>query len=88
MRDEEGSLFQVVGEAVKLAEKIAAQSPLTVCMAKEAVNKAFETTLREGLQYERRLFHATFATVHPPFLLSFLPKFQTCFAFRKTRKKE
>jgi enoyl-CoA hydratase len=31
-------------------------------MAKEAVNRAFETTLSEGIRFERRLFHATFAT--------------------------
>jgi enoyl-CoA hydratase len=31
-------------------------------MAKEAVNRAFETTLSEGLLYERRLFHSAFAT--------------------------
>jgi enoyl-CoA hydratase len=31
-------------------------------MAKEAVNRAFETTLTEGLLYERRLFHSAFAT--------------------------
>ncbi|CAI5446570.1 unnamed protein product [Caenorhabditis angaria] len=53
---------QVVPEAIKLGEKIASQSPLIVQMAKEAVNKAFETTLQEGLHYERRLFHVTFAT--------------------------
>lgn len=53
---------QVVGEAVKLGEKIADQSPLIVQMAKEAVNKAYELTLQEGLHFERRLFHATFAT--------------------------
>ncbi|KAK6047734.1 enoyl-CoA hydratase/isomerase family protein, partial [Cooperia oncophora] len=53
---------QVVDEAVKLGEKIAEQSPLIVQMAKEAVNAAYETTLREGLRIERRLFHTTFAT--------------------------
>ncbi|KIH62062.1 enoyl-CoA hydratase/isomerase family protein [Ancylostoma duodenale] len=53
---------QVVDEAVKLGEKIADQSPLIVQMVKEAVNAAYETTLKEGLRYERRLFHTTFAT--------------------------
>lgn len=57
---------QVVGEAVALGEKMAALSPLAVAIAKEAVNKAFESTLREGLAFERRMFHATFATVKPP----------------------
>ena len=34
----------------------------SVMMAKEAVNRAFETTLAEGMRFERRLFHALFAT--------------------------
>ncbi|GMT21727.1 hypothetical protein PFISCL1PPCAC_13024 [Pristionchus fissidentatus] len=54
---------ECVPAAIKLGEKIAAQSPLIVQMCKEGVNRAFETTLREGLHVERRLFHATFATV-------------------------
>jgi len=54
---------QLVNEAVKLGEKIAGNSPLIVGMAKEAVNRAYETTLQEGLLYERRFFHTTFATV-------------------------
>jgi len=53
---------QVISEAIKLAEHIAAQSPLIVAMCKEAVNAAYETTLTEGLNTERRLFQATFAT--------------------------
>jgi len=53
---------EVVGKAIELGEKIAAQSPLIVKMAKESVNRAFETTLAEGLLYERRVFHTTFAT--------------------------
>ena len=52
----------VVEEAIKLAEKIGEMSPLTVAMAKEAVNAAYELTLNEGLRFERRLFHTTFAT--------------------------
>jgi len=52
----------LVKEAVKLGEKIANNSPLINIMAKESVNRAFETTLQEGLLYERRMFHATFAT--------------------------
>lgn len=54
---------QLLDEAIKLGEKIAANSPLIVGMAKEAVNRAYETTLEEGLRYERRFFHTTFATV-------------------------
>lgn len=53
---------QVVTEAVKLGEKIASHSPLIVQMAKESVNRAYETTLQEGLLFEKRTFHATFAT--------------------------
>jgi enoyl-CoA hydratase len=53
---------QLVKEAVKLGEKISAQSPLTVALAKESVNVAYESTLSEGLRFERRYFHATFST--------------------------
>jgi enoyl-CoA hydratase len=53
---------QLLDETVKLAEKIANNSPLINLMAKESVNRAFETTLQEGLLYERRMFHTTFAT--------------------------
>ena len=52
----------VVAEAVKLGEKIAALSAPAVATAKEAVNRAFETTLAEGVKFERRVFHALFAT--------------------------
>ena len=53
---------ELEAEAMKTAEKIASLSPLTVLMAKESVDRAFETTLAEGIRFERRLFHATFAT--------------------------
>ncbi|XP_019726110.1 enoyl-CoA hydratase, mitochondrial [Hippocampus comes] len=53
---------QLVSEAVKCGEKIAANSKLVSAMAKEAVNAAFEMTLAEGNHMEKRLFHATFAT--------------------------
>jgi enoyl-CoA hydratase len=49
-------------EAMKAAGKIAAKSALSVLAVKEAVNRAQETSLREGLLFERRLFHALFAT--------------------------
>lgn len=52
----------LMAEAMKAAEKIAGLSLPVVMMAKEAVNRAYETTLAEGLKFERRLFHATFAT--------------------------
>ncbi|XP_034952612.1 probable enoyl-CoA hydratase, mitochondrial [Chelonus insularis] len=53
---------KVVAEAVKLGEKIASHSQLTVTLAKEAVNKAYEMTLQEGLHFEKRMFQATFST--------------------------
>ncbi|VDD95092.1 unnamed protein product [Enterobius vermicularis] len=53
---------EVVPEAIKVAEKIAEHSPLIVAMAKESVNAAYETTLKEGLAMEKRLFYNTFAT--------------------------
>jgi enoyl-CoA hydratase len=49
-------------EAMKAAGRIAEKSALSVMAAKEAVNRAQETSLREGLLFERRLFHALFAT--------------------------
>ena len=51
----------VVEEAVKAAEKIAGLSLPAVMMNKEAVNRAYETTLTEGLRFERRVFHAMFS---------------------------
>jgi len=53
---------QLMEEALKVAGKIAELSRPSVMMAKEAVNRAFETTLAEGIRFERRLFHSTFAT--------------------------
>jgi len=53
---------KLLEEALKLADKIAALSRPAVLAAKEAVNRAFETTLAEGVRFERRLFHAMFAT--------------------------
>ena len=50
-------------EALKMGEKIASLSAPSVAMAKEAVNAAFETTLREGVRLERRLFHSLFGTM-------------------------
>ena len=51
-----------VRDARETAIKIAEKSPLTARAIKEAVNRAYETTLREGLLFERRLFDALFAT--------------------------
>jgi enoyl-CoA hydratase len=53
---------KLLEEALKLADKIAAQSRPAILAAKEAVNRAFETTLAEGVRFERRLFYAMFAT--------------------------
>lgn len=52
----------LIDEALKTAAKIAAKSAVSIRAAKESVNRAEETTLREGLLLERRLFHAMFAT--------------------------
>jgi len=54
-------LAELLPEAMKVAETIAKLSRPSVFMAKEAINRAFETTLAEGIRYERRLFHSTFA---------------------------
>ena len=53
---------KLLEEAIKAATQIAALSRPAVLAAKEAVNRAFETTLAEGVRFERRLFHALFAT--------------------------
>ena len=53
---------ELLAEALKTAETIAALSLPIVMMAKESVNRAYETTLAEGIRFERRLFHAMFAT--------------------------
>jgi enoyl-CoA hydratase len=49
-------------EAMKVAAKIAELSLPIVMMTKESVNRAYETTLAEGVRFERRLFHSMFAT--------------------------
>jgi enoyl-CoA hydratase len=55
------SLDTLMEEALKVAEKIAHMSLPTVLMAKESVNRAYESSLNEGLLFERRMFHASFA---------------------------
>jgi enoyl-CoA hydratase len=54
---------ELVDEAVKAAETIAAKSLPNAMIIKESVNRAFETTLSEGIRFERRMFHASFGTV-------------------------
>jgi enoyl-CoA hydratase len=54
-------LAELMNEAMKAAGKICELSLPVVMMAKESVNRAFETTLAEGVRFERRLFHSGFA---------------------------
>ncbi|MFG2393420.1 enoyl-CoA hydratase [Streptomyces lavendulae] len=53
---------ELLDEALAVATTVAEMSKPVAMMAKEAVNRAFETTLAEGVRFERRLFHAVFAT--------------------------
>jgi enoyl-CoA hydratase len=53
---------KLMEEAMGAAGKIAEKSMLTIMAAKEAVNRSYETTLSEGILFERRLFHSMFAT--------------------------
>ncbi|MCV3269959.1 enoyl-CoA hydratase [Roseobacter sinensis] len=53
---------KLLEEAHSAAQKIAEKSMITVMVVKEAVNRAYEVPLREGLLFERRMFHALFAT--------------------------
>jgi enoyl-CoA hydratase len=52
----------LLDEALKLAGTIAEKSQPIVALAKEAVNVAYETSLQEGIRFERRVFYATFAS--------------------------
>ncbi len=74
---------QLVDEAVAVAEKIAGMSRPSVMMIKEAVNRVYETSQTEGLLFERRLFHSTFATEDQKegmtaFLDKRKPEFKNC----------
>ena len=53
---------KLIEEALAVAARIAAMSRPSVMIAKEAVNRAYETTLAEGVRFERRVFHSLFAT--------------------------
>jgi len=55
-------LKDLIDDATATAHKIADKSMLTTMVVKEAVNRSYEMTLREGVLYERRMFHALFAT--------------------------
>jgi enoyl-CoA hydratase len=53
---------ELVDEAMRVAEKIADFSMPITMMTKESVNRAYETTLSEGVRFERRVFHSMFAS--------------------------
>jgi enoyl-CoA hydratase len=53
---------KLMEEALAAAATIASMSLPVVMMIKDSINRAYETTLSEGVQYERRMFHSTFAT--------------------------
>ena len=53
---------RLMDEAVATAQKIAEKSVIATMAVKEAVNRSYETTLREGTLFERRVFHSLFAT--------------------------
>lgn len=53
---------KLIEDALNTAQKIAGKSMLTTIAAKEAVNRSYETTLSEGILFERRVFHSMFAT--------------------------
>jgi enoyl-CoA hydratase len=53
---------KLMDEAMGAAQKIAEKSMITTMVVKEAVNRSFEVSLREGLLFERRVFHSLFAT--------------------------
>jgi enoyl-CoA hydratase len=56
------SVGEYLSEAIRLAAEIAERAPVAVRLGKEAVNRAFESSLSEGIQFERRLFAMLFAT--------------------------
>jgi len=55
-------LAGLIDEAMKVADTIASMSLPSLLAAKEAVNAALETSLAEGVRFERRIFHSLFAT--------------------------
>jgi len=55
-------LKDLMSEAIACATKIAQAPTPALMMAKEVINRAYETTLSEGLRFERRMFHALFST--------------------------
>jgi enoyl-CoA hydratase len=74
---------RVIDEAVAMGETISTYSRTAVMMAKESVNRAFETSLSEGLRFERRLFQALFATAdQKEGMAAFLEKRKPLFTHR------
>lgn len=70
-------------EALQLARRIAGYSAMAVKLNKEAVNRAFETTLAEGVHFERRLLHASFASEdQKEGMQAFMQKRQPCWTHR------
>ncbi len=55
-------LDDLVTETLKIAQSIAELSRPSVMLSKEAINRAYETTLSEGVRFERRVFHSLFST--------------------------
>ena len=55
-------LAELLGVALDAAQTICAMSGPSVALAKECVNRAYESPLTEGLLFERRIFHSLFAT--------------------------
>ncbi|NHX27191.1 enoyl-CoA hydratase, partial [Escherichia coli] len=53
---------KLMEETMAAAQKIASKSAISVMAVKESVDRSYETTLREGLLFERRVFHSLFAT--------------------------
>ena len=53
---------QLLDVTLEAAQAVCDLSGASVMMAKESVNRAFEGTLSDGIQFERRLFHSLFAT--------------------------
>ena len=53
---------ELLADALKTAETIASMSLPITMMTKESINRSYETTLMEGIRFERRVFHSMFAT--------------------------
>ncbi|MEY4264142.1 MAG: hypothetical protein RL373_710, partial [Pseudomonadota bacterium] len=53
---------ELLPEALQVAQKMTELSSPILMMAKESVNRSFEVSLEEGIRFERRLFHSSFAT--------------------------